>query len=88
MLEEVAQAAGPKEFRAMWDKKAPSTMAVPEVPSNFLPDAEGSTDSKVHGDLFPVNFVTPHSILSEAAQVRACLPGARGAARNTHCHYQ
>jgi hypothetical protein len=44
-------------------------MAVPELPTNFLPD-KGSTESKVQGDLFPVNFFTPHSLLSEGKQVR------------------
>jgi F-type H+-transporting ATPase subunit delta len=66
-LDEAAQAAGVKEFTELWNKKAPSTLAPPEFPSNFAKeDAEGS---KVQGDLFPVNFFTPHSIVADNKQV-------------------
>jgi hypothetical protein len=66
-LDEAAQAAGVKEFTEQWAKKAPSTLAPPEFPSNFAKeDGEGS---KVQGDLFPVNFFTPHSILADNKQV-------------------
>ena len=67
-MEEAAVPSGPKEFTEAWLKKAPSTMDVPQVPSNFL-KATALGDSKVTGDLFPVNFFTPHGILSEMAQV-------------------
>lgn len=74
---ELAQAAGPKEFAAAWQKKAPSTMEVPEFPSNFL--SSKPDDSKVVGDLFPVNFFTPHSILTAAKQKdTVILPGMEG----------
>lgn len=85
-LDEVAQAAGPKEFAEQWHKQAPSTMAVPELPTNFLPD-KGSTENKVQGDLFPVNFFTPHSIISYNKQVGqvmnispCCMHGSWGCA--------
>lgn len=68
-LEGEAQAAGIKEFTAEWHKKAPSTMNVPEFPTNFLKDKTGTGESKVQGDLFPVNFFTPHSIIADAKQV-------------------
>ena len=67
-LEEAAAPAGPKEFAEAWAKKAPSTMGLPLLPSNFL-KASATGDSKVNGDLFPVNFFTPHGILAEMAQV-------------------
>lgn len=44
-------------------------MAVPELPTNFLSD-KGSAESKVQGDLFPVNFFTPHGIVAANKQVR------------------
>ncbi len=66
---ELAQAAGPKEFTDLWNKKAPQTLGVPELPSNFISD-KGS-ESKVQGDLFPVNFFTPSSVVAEGKQVRA-----------------
>jgi F-type H+-transporting ATPase subunit delta len=68
LMDETAQAAGTKEFVELWNKKAPSTLGVPEFPSNFVSD-KATGDSKVQGDLFPVNFFTPHSILSAAKQV-------------------
>jgi hypothetical protein len=65
---EEAAPAGPKEFAETWTKKAPSTMDVPMLPTNFL-KATATGESKVTGDLFPVNFFTPHSVLAEMAQV-------------------
>jgi hypothetical protein len=44
-------------------------LGLPELPSNFLP--EGGAESKVQGDVFPVNFFTPHSVIARGAQVRA-----------------
>ncbi|KAJ9526799.1 ATP synthase [Haematococcus lacustris] len=79
-LDETAQtAAGVKDFTALWNKKAPSTLSVPEFPSNFLPDDGKPGESKVQGDLFPVNFFTPHSILCQAKQRdTVILPGMEG----------
>lgn len=77
-LEETAQAAGPKEFTEIWNKRAPSTMGLPELPSNFVA-AKASADVKVQGDLFPVNFFTPHSIITEGKQKdTVILPGTEG----------
>ncbi|KAJ9525813.1 hypothetical protein QJQ45_009332 [Haematococcus lacustris] len=46
-LDETAQtAAGVKDFTALWNKKAPSTLSVPEFPSNFLPDDGKPGESK------------------------------------------
>jgi len=83
--EVVAQSAGPKEFQDLWTKKAPSTMSVPELPSDFI--AAKGLDIKVQGDLFPVNFFTPHSIITEAKQKdTVILPGTEGmfGVRATH----
>ncbi|GLC35101.1 hypothetical protein PLESTB_000554500 [Pleodorina starrii] len=75
-LEEVAIPAGPKEFAEAWAKKAPSTLAVPELPSNFT---NVSTESQTQGDLFPVNFYTPHSVLADGAKRDGVtLPGIDG----------
>jgi hypothetical protein len=65
-LEEVAQAAGPKEFTEMWTKRAPSNMDVPQLPSLQMRKSEAM---KTQGDLFPVNLCTPHSVISDAKQV-------------------
>ncbi len=70
-LDEFATPAGPKEFSEMWLKKAPSTMEVPQMPSNFL-KATATGESKVQGDLFPVNFYTPHGMLADGVQVCIC----------------
>ncbi len=55
-------------------------MEVPLFPSNFLED-KNTGESKVQGDLFPVNFFTPHSTLAEAVQVR---PAEHGACSTLH----
>lgn len=74
-LEEAAVAAGPKEFADMWNKTAPSNLAVPEVPSNFMP----ASTPAVEGDKFPVNFYTPHGVISDAAEKEeVLLPGISG----------
>lgn len=65
----VAQAAGAKEFTDIWNKKAPGTMLVPELPSLFLAAKLAGKEKGVQGDLFPVNFFTPHCIITEAEQV-------------------
>ncbi len=69
-LDEFATPSGPKEFSEAWVKKAPSTMNVPELPSGFL-QATADGESKVSGDLFPVNFYTPSGVLSDMQQVDA-----------------
>lgn len=77
-LDEFATPAGPKEFSEMWLKKAPSTMEVPQMPSNFL-KATATGESKVQGDLFPVNFYTPHGMLADGVQRdTVVLPGVDG----------
>lgn len=68
-LEETSVASGPKEFAAWWEKMAPSTMDVPKFPSDFLKATAGG-ESLAQGDLFPVNFYTPHGVLASMAQVR------------------
>lgn len=75
-LEEAAVPAGPKEFAEAWTKKAPSTLAVPEVPSKFTSVA---TENQTQGDLFPVNFYTPHSVLADGVKKDGVtLPGIDG----------
>ncbi|GFR45034.1 hypothetical protein Agub_g6401 [Astrephomene gubernaculifera] len=75
-MEEAALPAGPKEFADAWAKKAPSTMAVPELPSNFT---NVSTENQTQGDLFPVNFYTPHSVMADGTKKDSVtLPGIDG----------
>lgn len=50
----------------MWNKKAPSNMDVPQLPSQ---QQRKSETMKTQGDLFPVNLSTPHSIISDGKQV-------------------
>lgn len=77
-FEEAAAPAGVKEFTEAWNKKAPSTLETPQFPSNFL-NLQGTGDSQVQGDLFPVNFYTPHSVLADAAKRdTVVLPGVDG----------
>uniref|UniRef100_A0A7R9YRU9 ATP synthase F1 complex delta/epsilon subunit N-terminal domain-containing protein n=1 Tax=Chlamydomonas euryale TaxID=1486919 RepID=A0A7R9YRU9_9CHLO len=77
-LEEVSVPAGPKEFAETWSKKAPSQMAVPEFPSNFL-KASAQGESLAQGDMFPVNFYTPSGALASMAQKDSViLPGVDG----------
>jgi F-type H+-transporting ATPase subunit delta len=74
---EAAVPAGAKEFLDAWSKKAPSTLVPPELPSNFATGL--STDSQVQGDLFPVNFYTPSSIIADGVKKDgATLPGIDG----------
>jgi hypothetical protein len=72
---------GPKEFAEAWLKKAPSTMDVPQMPSSFL-KSSATGESKVNGDLFPVNFYTPHGVLADGKQVG--MEGLRMGARMAH----
>nr|6RD4_R Chain R, Mitochondrial ATP synthase subunit delta [Polytomella sp. Pringsheim 198.80]6RD9_R Chain R, Mitochondrial ATP synthase subunit delta [Polytomella sp. Pringsheim 198.80]6RDB_R Chain R, Mitochondrial ATP synthase subunit delta [Polytomella sp. Pringsheim 198.80]6RDC_R Chain R, Mitochondrial ATP synthase subunit delta [Polytomella sp. Pringsheim 198.80]6RDE_R Chain R, Mitochondrial ATP synthase subunit delta [Polytomella sp. Pringsheim 198.80]6RDG_R Chain R, Mitochondrial ATP synthase len=74
---EAAAPAGPKEFTEVWNKKAPSTLIVPEFPSNYTA-VKAVGEGQVHGDAFPVNFYTPHSILSQAQKDTVVLPGVDG----------
>ncbi|KXZ41615.1 hypothetical protein GPECTOR_362g135 [Gonium pectorale] len=75
-MEEVAVAAGPKEFAEAWAKKAPSTLVAPELPSKFT---NISTENQTQGDLFPVNFYTPHSVLADGVKKDGVtLPGIDG----------
>lgn len=62
--EGAAAPAGPKEFADAWGKLAPSTLAVPEVPTNFAA-AYKEGESAADGERFPVNFYTPHGVISE-----------------------
>ncbi len=66
--EEAAAPAGPKEFTAAWDKFSSNNMNLPEFPSNFL-KTTSQGESVAQGDLFPVNFYTPHGVLSDMKQV-------------------
>eukprot|EP00798_Chlamydomonas_sp_ICE-L_P032224 gene32224-16783_t len=77
-MDDFASPAGPKEFSAKWSKIAPSNMDLPQFPSNFL-KAEATGESKVSGDNFPVNFYTPHGLLSNGEQKdTVVLPGVDG----------
>jgi hypothetical protein len=60
---EAAAPAGVKEFTEAWAKAAPSTMNVPEFPSQFL-EAEAA-EGAVDGEKFPVNFYTPSGVIAE-----------------------
>lgn len=71
-LEEAAP-AGAKEFLEAWNKTAPSTLAPPELPTNFLPP-EPSRDAAADGEKFAVNFYTPHETVAEA---KVSSPGAQ-----------
>lgn len=77
-FDEAASPAGPKEFAAAWLKKAPSTMEVPQFPTNFL-SSGASGENMVEGDLFPVNFYTPHGVLCKGIKKdTVVLPGVDG----------
>lgn len=67
-LDEFATPAGGKEFTDLWAKKAPSNLDVPEFPTKFL-KSQSTGDSMVQGDIFPVNFYTPHGVLADGAKV-------------------
>lgn len=56
-------------------KVAPSTLAPPELPSNFLPkqEAEGAD-----GEKFSLNFYTPAQIIAETKVEQVVLPGVDG----------
>eukprot|EP00877_Chromochloris_zofingiensis_P001381 jgi/Chrzof1/11243/Cz05g29060.t1_ATPD len=61
--EGAAAAAGAKEFIEEWNKSAPSTLAPPELPTNFLPkepSAEPAGDER-----FQLNFYTPTGVVAE-----------------------
>lgn len=74
---EEAVPAGKKEFYDAWAKRAPSTLVPPELPSTYAGGM--GPESQVQGDLFPVNFYTPHSVLSDGAKKDgATLPGIDG----------
>ena len=60
-----AAPAGVKEFQEAWSKTAPSTLALPELPTNFLPP-ETSADAAVDGERFSVNFFTPHGVVASS----------------------
>eukprot|EP00798_Chlamydomonas_sp_ICE-L_P014841 gene14841-20895_t len=78
LLDEFATPSGPKEFADRWTKTAPSNMDLPQFPSNFL-KADSIGESKTQGDLFPVNFYTPHSLLANNVQKDGVtLPGIDG----------
>jgi len=62
-LEGEAAPAGVKEFQEAFLKFAPSTMNMPEFPSQFL--KEESKESAADGELFPVNFYTPNGMIAE-----------------------
>jgi len=64
-LEGEAAPAGVKEFTEAWQKSAPSTLSLPELPTNFLPP-EQSGESAVDGERFAVNFYTPHGVVSQS----------------------
>lgn len=64
-LEGEAAPAGVKEFTEAWAKTAPSTLSLPELPTNFLPP-EASGEAAVDGDRFSVNFYTPHGLVAQS----------------------
>jgi len=71
-----AAPAGVKEFTEAWAKTAPSTLGLPEFPTNFL--APESAESAVDGERFSVNFYTPHGLVSQGKLELALLPGVEG----------
>lgn len=76
--EAVSVPSGPKEFAEAWAKRAPGTLDLPQFPTNFLKSTAGG-DSQVQGDLFPVNFMTPHGVLADGAKKDSVLlPGVDG----------
>lgn len=60
-----AAPAGVKEFQEAWAKTAPSTLVLPELPTNFLAP-EASAESAVDGERFSVNFYTPHGLVAQS----------------------
>jgi hypothetical protein len=68
-LEGEAAPAGVKEFTEAWQKTAPSTLALPELPTNFLQPEAGETAAD--GERFPVNFFTPHGVVAQVKVRRA-----------------
>eukprot|EP00775_Hariotina_reticulata_P011093 gene11093-11247_t len=76
-LEGEAAPAGVKEFTEAWQKTAPSTLSLPELPSNFLPP-EQSGESAVDGERFAVNFYTPHGVVAQTKLDQVLLPGVEG----------
>lgn len=60
-----AAPAGVKEFEEAWAKTAPSTLGLPEFPTNFLAP-ETSADAAVDGERFSVNFYTPHGMVAQS----------------------
>jgi hypothetical protein len=78
-LEGEAAPAGVKEFQEAWGKTAPSTLGLPELPTNFLaPEASG--EAAVDGDRFKVNFYTPHGMVAETKVRDLCQITAANAA--------
>jgi F-type H+-transporting ATPase subunit delta len=76
--EEAVVHQGPKAFVDAWAKVAPSTLEFPQLPSNFM-KLPSTGESKVQGDLFPVNFYTPSSVIADAAKRdTVVLPGVDG----------
>lgn len=76
--DEAAAPAGMKEFTDLWMKKAPSTMAVPEFNAQFV-SLPATGESLAEGELFPVNFYMPHSVICQAAKKDTVLvPGMNG----------
>lgn len=67
--EAAAAAAGPKEFTDAWTKFAPPQLNPPEYPSKFV-STPSTGESLVQGELFPVNFYTPHGIICDGVKVR------------------
>lgn len=64
-LEGEAAPAGVKEFTEAWAKTAPSTLALPELPTNFLAP-ETSGEAAVDGERFAVNLFTPHGMVAQS----------------------
>lgn len=71
-LEGEAAPAGVKEFSEAWAKTAPSTLALPELPTNFLAP-ETSGEAAVDGERFAVNLFTPHGMVAQS-KVRGSAP--------------
>lgn len=73
-LEGEAAPAGIKEFTEAWNNTAPSTLAPPEFPTNFLAP-ESSSEAATDGERFAVNFYTPHGVVA-STKVRAARCGS------------
>lgn len=87
-----AAPAGVKEFTEQWAQTAPSTLNLPEFPTNFLAP-EASAEAAVDGDRFSVNFYTPHGMVAQSKvwdllQISAAVVLPTATRQPFHCRVQ